>query len=345
MTDFVSAYKKCFHNTLEKEAAFSLARLAAVGAKAAPRIKLPSSALKTVSQATKTPQAPAIITKSRVPSQLQGLVRPEDAVKQFNSLVSGYRKGIGEHVAMQTGKLYGHGQPAARAHSKGFLTHDSASGGGLAAMDDILRSGKISPSTGNRAQYTRPGLADVYWHRGQPGLEWSRSLGSNPNKKQVSKMWFRGDNAEGIHANLGKLHQEGRILRDAPNINHGAFDYSIARTAGPYQLRAGDHAILASHRRKNLPTLISQTKDHGMNWASTGMQQEALRAAQLEQNMLSRGMLTKGQTIRDATPEMFEKIRRTAGRLPRNFSWWSSANPITDSRLQQQFLKNLRAPY
>lgn len=273
----------------------------------------------------------AIKTVSRLPASLKGKVRPEDAVKSFDELLGGYREGL---QSIQKSRLH-------RAE-KGLLTHDTRTHGGLGAMEDILRSGKIKPSSGENAQYTMPGLSEVYWHRGVPGYEFSKPVaGGNP---RVSKMWFRGSGAEGIHGNLTQMAKENRLAAERLQNVTGHRNVHIARTAGPYSLRKGDIAVLSSAERKNLPEMLSRIKDRELRFADSGIQQEALRAAQMENFAKSKGWLKPGQNIRNLPEEHLDDIADMIDerRLPRQFNWWGSAKPVTDSRLEELFLKNLR---
>ena len=270
----------------------------------------------------------AIKTVSRLPASLKGKVRPEDAVKSFDDLLGGYREGL---KSIDSSRL--------RRAEKGLMTHDSRTHGGLAAMDDILESGKIQPSYGENAQYTMPGLREVYWHRGVPGYEYTR--GANP---RVSQMWFRGPGAEGIHGNLTQMAKENRLAPDRlQNITNIRND-SIARTSGPYSLRKGDIAVLSSAERKNLPEMLSRIKDRELRFADSGIQQEALRAAQMENFAKSRGWLQPGQNIRNLPEEYLDDIADMAdeNKLPRQFRWWGNARPITNSGLEELMLKNMR---
>ncbi len=272
----------------------------------------------------------AIKTVSRLPASLKGKVRPEDAVKSFDDLLGGYREGL---QTMNTSRL--------QRAERGFMTHDARSHGGLEAMEDILRSGKIRPSTGENAQYTMPGLSEVYWHRGIPGYEFKKGPGGKP---VVDKMWFRGSGSEGFHGNLTQMAKENRIAAERLQNKTQARNQHIARTAGPYSLRKGDIAVLSSAERKNLPEMLSLIKDRGLRFADSGIQQEALRAATMENFARSRGWLKPGQNIRNLPEEYLDDIADLVDekRLPRQFNWWGNAKPITDSRLEELFLKNLR---
>ena len=271
-----------------------------------------------------------IKTVSKLPESLKGKVRPEDAVTSFDELLSGYREGL---QSIRKSRLQ-------RAES-GLLTHDTRTHGGLEAMDDILRSGKIRPSSGENAQYTLPGLSEVYWHRGIPGYEFSRPAGGG--KPRVSKMWFRGTGAEGIHANLTQLAKENRIAADRLQNVTNHRNPHIARTSGPYSLRKGDFAVLSSEERKNLPDMLSLIKDRELRFVDSGIQQEALRAAQMENFARGRGWLKPGQNIRNLPEDYLDDIADMVddGILPRQFNWWGSAKPVTDSRLEELLLKNL----
>lgn len=265
-----------------------------------------------------------------VPSSLKGLVRPSDANTQFQRLLSGYRKGIQHRT--RTGQF---------ASDVGFLTHDARSSGGKEAIENILDRGEILGSMGERAQYTMPGRREVYWHRSVPGVEGTHD--------DPVKMWFRGDRAEGVHADLARLAREGKVL---PNRRHnltGAPNLHIARTAGPYELKKGDIAILAASERRNLPELIRKAKDRGIEWASTGTQQDALRAAQLETYLKQKNILGATDRIDSIPADEFSEILEEAvpdpKKLQRTIRWWASAKPVTPSEVEARFLERLKKPY
>lgn len=273
---------------------------------------------------------------TQVPKALQGLVRPEMGPKSFQRLLKGYREGL---AATQQGLQYGQGRYAQDA---GFLTHDTRSFGGMEAMEDALRHGRIRGSTGlERAQYTQPGLREVYWHRGFPGME-------TDEKREVTRMWFRGPGAEGFHAPLAL--RKSQVKPDSVNRVTGQRHGHIARTAGPYDLQAGDTAVLSAAERKNLPNLLRQVDERGLNWSDSAMQQEALRQAQLESRFRHTGLLDADEKITDLDPEEFAELLQEAlparkGSLPRNLRWWRSAKAPTTSSLEAEFMRRIRAPY
>jgi len=272
--------------------------------------------------------------KSRilVPSSLKGLVSPDEAVPQFRKLLEGYRKGLSKTDPL-TGKF---------PKDTGFLTHDSSSFGGKKAIEDILEHGRIRGSMGERAQYTAPGRKEVYWHRGSPGIDRNRD-GS------IAKMWFRGPQAEGIHAHLAKLQREGKVLPDRlHNLTKGRAP-QIARTQGPHKLSKGDIAILNASERKNLPDLLRKTKRRGLDWSPTGTQQDALRASQLENRFRQEGFLGPKDTIDSLSPKEFkeflEEVAPDPRNLPRALRWWSSAKPVNPSEVEARFIERLQKPY
>ena len=117
----------------------------------------------------------------------------------------------------------------------------------------------------------------------------------------------------------------------------------IARTSGPYESQKGDIAVLSSAERKNLPELLSRTRDRELRFADSGIQQEALRAAQMENFARGQGWLKPGQNIRNLPEEHLDDIADLVDEriLPRQFNWWGNAKPVTDSRLEELLLKNL----
>tara|TARA_Y100001973_G_C5202318_1_gene338792 strand:+ start:1925 stop:2914 length:990 start_codon:yes stop_codon:yes gene_type:complete len=297
------------------------------------------------------------IAALKIPSHLKGIVRESDAIKQFDKMLEGYRKGWGQRISMRPGNM--EGQPVPRAHSKGFLTHDTSTHGGAKGIEGVLDSGFLTASTGPKsAQYTPPGMSEVYWHRGVPGVEYKK----NPftGERGVSKLWFRGDKAEGIHTDLPSLAK--KLSKDRPHISvPGMFDYQAARTVGDYKLRKGDIAVLsawANRNPKEFARLISKTKDRDMKWVSNAMQQEALRASQIEAAARQAGVLGKGQSIRGKDVDLnrladyLEDIGQDV-KLSRRFAWWPGLSKdiakytddmddvITDDYLVQKFLHSL----
>lgn len=268
----------------------------------------------------------------QVPKALQGLVRPEMGPKSFQRLLEGYRTGM-KGVDTRAGKY---------VRDKGFLTHDTRSFGGLEAMEDALRQGEIRGSIGERAQFSQPGVREVYWHRGFPNIEMDGD--------QVSRMWFRGQGAEGFHADQARLAREGAIKPDAVHRVLGTRSPEVARTGGPYVLRPGDTAVLSAAERKNLPDLLRQVDERGLKWSDSAMQQEALRQAQLERRFKQKGLLDADEKITDLDAEEFAELLQEAlperrGSLPRNLRWWRSAKAPTTSNLEAEFMRRIRKPY
>jgi hypothetical protein len=273
--------------------------------------------------------------KIDVPGPLKGLVTPEMGPKSFRRILEGYRTGL-KGTSEAEGRF---------VRDKGFLTHDAFSGGGPEAMESILRQGYVEGSLGGSgtAQYTRPGVREVYWHRGIPGVD-------RNDDGTIAKEWFKGQGTEGLHVDQGRLHRLGLIAPDSVHRTLGRRAPQIARTA-PYELQPGDLAVLSAKDRKNLPAMLGHVKDRDMRWADTSMQQEALKHAVLERYLKQKGLLDVGDSITDLDNEDFADILEQAlegkkkGSLPRNLRWWRSAKAPTTSNLEAEFMRRIRAPY
>lgn len=272
--------------------------------------------------------------KIDIPGPLKGLVTPEMGPRAFQRLLEGYRTGM-EGVDTYAGKY---------VRDKGFLTHDTRTSGGLAAMERRLSRGTLRGSLGGSgtAQYTRPGVREVYWHRGFPNIE------QNPDGS-LHRMWFRGQGAEGFHVDQGRLAKAGLIRPDAVHRELGTRAPEIARTA-PYELGPGDIAVLSAAERRNLPKLLGRVEDRGMRWSDSSMQQEALRQAQLERRFRQKGLLDAGEKITDLNKEEYAELLQEAipavrGSLPQNLRWWRSAKAPTTSALEAEFMRRIRTPY
>jgi hypothetical protein len=271
-----------------------------------------------------------------IPQALQGLVRPEMGPRAFREILEGYRTGM-RGVDDRAGKY---------VRDRGFLTHDTRSSGGLEAMEDALRDGTLIGSLGGSgtAQYTRPGLREVYWHRGFPNIE------RDPRTNEITRMWFRGPGAEGFHVDQGRLARGGVIKPDTVHRLTGGKAPAIARTP-TYDLQPGDLAVLSAAERKNLPEMLARVKDRGLKWSDSSMQQEALRQAQLERYFRQKKLLDPGEKITDLDDEDFADLLEEAlkgkkkGSLPRTLRWWRSAKAPTTSNLEQTFMERLRKPY
>ena len=218
-----------------------------------------------------------------------------------------------------------------------FLTHDTTYGG-LPAMEKILRDGTIPGSVGERAQYTPAGLKDVYFGRGF-GYE------------DAGDRFFASRDSEGIFANLERLSKgdKQKLILGGVHQATGKRAPMLARIRGDYRLGEGDIAILNPSRRPNLPTLLQQVDDHGIEWAQSPARQEARRAAMLEARMRQIGLLDVAESIEDIPadefPEMLDETLNGAEKARKSRMWaqrfLAGAKPVGPQEVEERFVRNL----
>jgi len=262
-----------------------------------------------------------------IPKKLRTLVSESDAVPQFRRLLKGYRDAIPETDSFLSKYVT----------DRGFLTHDTTYGG-LPAMEKILRDGAIPGSVGERAQYTPPGLKDVYFGRGF-GYE------------DAGDRFFASRDSEGIFANLERLSKDDqqKLILGGVHQATGKRAPMLARVRGDYQLGEGDIAILNPSRRPNLPTLLRQVDEHGIEWAQSPARQEARRAAMLEARMRQIGLLDAAESIEDIPadefPEMLDETLGGTEKARKAKAWaqrfLAGAQPVGPQEVEERFVRNL----